>query len=171
MQNEMTENFRINSTDDEFLTLLEGCYKQLFSMALIHTRNYQDAEDALQDALISAYKNFNGLKNRAFFKTWLTKIVLNIIRKNYKKTKDIHVVEYDSLRIDSDGVNEDGVFVAEMLNVLDEKSRSIVILKYFSGYTVPEISSIMKIREGTVKSRLSRSLQKMNESFNGRDIL
>ena len=33
MQNEMTENFRINSTDDEFLTLLEGCYKQLFSMA------------------------------------------------------------------------------------------------------------------------------------------
>lgn len=119
MQNEMAENFRINGTDDEFLSLLEGCYKQLFSMALIHTRNYQDAEDALQDVLISAYKNFNGLKNRAFFKTWLTKIVLNVIRRNYKKTRDIHVVEYDSLQIGSDGVNEDGVFVAEMLNVLD----------------------------------------------------
>lgn len=85
--------------------------------------------------------------------------------------KDIYVVEYNILKIISDGVNEDGVFVSEMLNVLDEKSRSIVILKYFSGYTVPEISLIMKMREGTVKSRLSRSLQKMNDLFHGRDIL
>lgn len=171
MQNELTERSRKSRTHDEFLSLLEDCYKQLFSTALIHTRNYQDAEDALQDALISAYKNFNGLKNRTFFKTWVTKILLNVIRKNYKKTRKMKIIEYDSLQIGTNTINDDGVFVAELLDVLDEKSRNIVVLKYFSGYTVPEISSIMKIREGTVKSRLSRSLHKMNESFNRRDIL
>lgn len=164
MQNETIVN-KCDFFEDDFMCYLNGCYKQLFSTALIHTRNYQDAEDVLQEATLFAYKNFNGLKNPVFFKTWLTKILLNIIRKNYKNTKKIQFLDYDCSQLGTVEINDDGIFISEMLNVLDDKSRSIIILKYFSDYTVPEIALIMKMKEGTVKSRLSRSIKKMHDSF------
>ena len=151
------------SNPEAFERLVNSVKTKLYKTGMAILKNDDDTYDAIQNTLISSYKYFDTLKEEKFFKTWITRILINkcydILKKKEKISylnKEIEVNEntayYDEYKIDSK--------VENALNTLDSDLRTTTILYYYDDF-VEEISDILNIPEGTVKSRLSRARGKL----------
>lgn len=121
-------------------------------------KSEEDVEDALQDALEMAYKNIEKLNEERYFKTWMTRIIINkcydILRKKSK------VIPFESEFVEN--VEEKSNFSEKVemqmiLDKLDKDFKEIVILYYYNNFKQDEIARILDIPKGTVKSRLHRA--------------
>lgn len=120
-----------------------------------------DCEDAVQEAILKAYEKKDTLKDERYFNTWLIRILMNecysILRKKSRflpfdddmeemeEMEDEHVFREDE---------KDEMYQAVMK--LPIKLRMSVVLFYVEGYSIEEMTSILKVPAGTVKSRLAR---------------
>jgi len=148
-----------NISSDEFVELINKNRSKLYKTAMAILKNDDDACDAIQEALMSGYKNLSSLNNKEYFLTWLTRILINkcydIIAKNKKITYvDGEVTEntagyYDTYKVESS--------LESTLNQIDEDLKEVVVLYYYEELSVGEIANTLLIPEGTVKSRLSRA--------------
>ncbi|MBS5949769.1 MAG: RNA polymerase sigma factor [Clostridium sp.] len=160
-----------NGDKEAFISIINEHLQMMYKVAKTRLTSEEDIGDAIQETILSAYKSICVLKNTSYFKTWLIKILINkcndIISKNKKV---IYVEDYyesieneDSLE-DKDSIEENIVF-NETLNSLDESYKTVIVLYYVSGFNTREISEILKEKEGTIKSRLSRARQKLKEIY------
>jgi len=152
------------SNPEAFERLVNSVKTKLYKTGMAILKNDDDVCDAIQDTLVSAYKYFNTLKEEKYFATWITRILINkcydIIKKNQKVgylNKQIEINEntayYDEYKVDSR--------VERALNLIDSDLRSTTVLYYYDDFSVEEISDILNIPVGTVKSRLSRAREKL----------
>ena len=122
----------------------------------------EDIEDAVSEAILKAYKNIKTLKNDDFFKTWLIRILINecnlILRRN-KKTIFLDKLENEESYSDDYG----NIELTSVVNSLSEDLRITTVLYYFEDMSTKEISEMLNIAEGTVRSRLSRAREKLRE--------
>ena len=152
-------------SEAEYIDLINKSRSKLYKTAMAILKNDDDACDAIQDALMSSYKNLHTLQNKEYFVTWITRILINkcydIINKNKKVTfVDGEVTEetngyYDSYKIESS--------LESSLNQIDKDLREVVVLYYYNELSVNEIANILLIPSGTVKSRLSRARKELSE--------
>lgn len=146
-----------------FKELFADCYKQLFVTAYIQVHNENDASDLVQDTALLAFKNFNQLKEIAYFKTWITRILLNNIKKFFKQKREVNLFD-DRIFEATDQTNrEETIILLDAIKKLNQKEQDVLILQYFLGYTICEVSKILKMPQGTVKSKTNRSLKKLKE--------
>lgn len=155
----------------DFDNLFTEVYPQLFSIALMHLRNYHEAEDAVQETAMLAYRSFGTLKNQEHFKTWITRILINCCNKQHRSLKRFFGNVKDEIPQDKLQFTDEEIMLRDAIARLDKRSQQIVILRYFSDYTVQEISKALEIPEGTVKSRLSRSVEKLQKYFAEKEVL
>ena len=154
---------------EAFHKLIEDNKLKMYKVAKSILKNEDDVCDAIQNALMSAYTNLSKLKNNQYFSTWITRILINkccdIARENQKRYSNvIDITEYntDEGIKTYDNYNSDSI-VENVLNKIDEDLKTITVLYYYNDYSVTEISEILSIPEGTVKSRLSRARNKIYE--------
>lgn len=120
-----------------------------------------DIEDAVSEAILKAYKNIRSLKDESFFKTWLIRIVINESNNIYKKRKrEIAADSEQFINIQTNDKYKD-ITLYDAINSLDEELRVTTILFYFEDIKYKDIAKILNIKEGTVKSRLSRAKEKL----------
>jgi len=155
------EDFILAKEGDKeaFLRLIENVKLKLYKTGMAILKNDDDTCDAIQETLISAYKNFNTLNEGAYFNTWIIRILINksydIIRKNSKIVKINQKLQekaepyYEYYSNSSELEN--------ILKKLDNDLKMVVVLYYYDDLSVGSISGILNIPEGTVKSRLSRA--------------
>ncbi len=147
--------------DDEcFAELCDTLKHKLFSTAKGILDNDTLALDAVSEAVFRAYKGIKRLRKPEYAETWFTRIVINTSRDIYKRQLYETTVETIPDGEYSDEYN--GMVTMEfnqMIASLPLDLRQIISLKYYSDYTLLEISSILKIPVGTVKSRLNRALK------------
>ena len=150
------------STKEQFSQLVMKYNESLFFTAKSILRNDTDAEDAVCSAVLKAYENFSQLREIKYFKTWITRIVINeaymICRKN-RYTESLETVASEP----SYTHHRDETW--EIVNSLDEEFRSVLILFYYNDISVKEIADYLNIAEGTVKSRLSRGRKMLREKM------
>lgn len=119
-----------------------------------------DCEDAVQEAIACAFSKLYTLKNDDFAKTWLMRILINecygILRKRKRENYCEVITEEEAQR-------EDYSELYQALSELPEDYRVTVVLYYIEGYSIAETAEILKVSEGTVKSRLSRGRQKLRK--------
>lgn len=122
--------------------------------AYFRISNYEDAQDIVQETYLSAFQQFHNLKNEAQFKSWLIRIVKNKCNDYYRKKQIFTVdgVDLDML-VGKSGVGE-RLELFEIINSLRDNDKEILNMYYFYGYSQEEISELLKIPVGTVKSRL-----------------
>ena len=156
--------------EQKFTELLEENKLRFYKTAKIILKNDDDIYDALQDALISMYQNYDSLNNKELFSTWGTRIVINkcydFLRKKKKNLvsldeiaeNNIELSTYDEYEIDKYGIKK-------AMESLSEEQKLITILYYYDDYAVKEISKIVDIPEGTVKSRLSKAREILKEKL------
>lgn len=151
----------INGDKEAFNSLIEENMKSLYIVARGILNSEYDIEDAFQNTLVKAYEKIPYLKNHEYFKTWITRILINecnnIIRRNkkfiYMEDSQINNEIYEDKYKDLD--------LIKAIDSLNDDLRLTTWLFYFNDMSIEEISSLLKIAKGTVKSRLSRSREKI----------
>ena len=148
---------------EAFLKLIEEVKLKLYKTGISILKNDEDTCDAIQETLINAYKSLNTIKNNEYFSTWIMKILINkcydIIRKNKK------IINIDEkIKLEQDMYYEMYSQESELevvLNKIDKDLKMVTVLYYYDDLSVREISEVLNIPEGTVKSRLSRARSKI----------
>ncbi|MCS7216172.1 MAG: sigma-70 family RNA polymerase sigma factor [Candidatus Bipolaricaulota bacterium] len=136
-------------------------YKEaVFAVALSILRNRADAEDATQDAFLRAYENLRRYDLSRKFSTWLFTVAANVAKNALRKrrrAKDPPVEEV--ARDPAEEVHADLRLAAvrRAVQALPPDYRTLVFLYYWHGLGVAEIAEVLRIPEGTVKTRLFRA--------------
>ena len=131
----------------------------------------EDLQDVTQEVFIKVYRFLNKY-SRGKFSTWLYSVTLNVskdfFRKNNReKTKVEKSIKSapQSYYVENMDLSEDAHLLHVTLHSLDEKYRIPIVLFYFHDASIKEISAIMKVTEGTVKTRLKRGKDRLKTSL------
>jgi len=163
-----------NGHKESFEILVKKHQKNVINFAYRILENFEDACDIAQDAFFIAYKKIKTFKEEAKFSTWLYKITLNLSRnqlKKKKKEKYLESINNQNLSskapIPTDEIEKEELRkkISNCLNLLNEEFKEIIILRDIEGLSYEEIAYLLKIPEGTVKSRLARARESFIEKF------
>jgi RNA polymerase sigma-70 factor (ECF subfamily) len=163
-----------------FETLVMRHQNRVFAVAGGILRNREDVEDIAQQVFLKAYFSIKRFDQRAAFSTWLYKITVNECWDLLRKRKVRPLVfeaelsqeqtqAYQASSEQSDGRPDTSEQLAarqqveELMSCLDERDRTMLVLKEVQGFSVEEIAEIMEINANTVKVRLFRARQKITE--------
>ena len=142
----------------EFTRRVLAVESRLYRISCGMLKNPQDRMDAVQEAVTKAWANVDRLRREEYFETWLTRILINECHNIQNARKNI--VPLDSL-------SEQGAYegnnkpLRDAILALDMQLRLPVLLYYMEGYKLREIAQILRIPEGTVKTRLTRAKKKL----------
>jgi len=167
-------------------TLFRRYQRPLFQTALRVLGNAEDAEDALQDGMISAFRNLRRFEGRSQFSTWLTRIVINAALMRRRSAKARPAVSLDETpredelpateRFSDNRPNPEQVFAGTELREiiganLDELSpllRTAFVLREVQGYSTGEAAKKLGVTENTLKARLWRARHQLAERLGQR---
>ena len=155
--------------DQAYLMLFQQYETDIYRMAYVYVKNQEDALDLVQEVAYQSFKKIGTLKKAEYFKTWLMKITincaLNLINKN-KKVIPLNL-DFDVLVGEEDEDIALTLSLHTLIDTLKEDEKSIILLKYYDDRTLKEISEILDIPLGTVKSVLYRALDKLRQNLKG----
>lgn len=160
------------SNEQAFLELFQQFEQDIYRMAYAYVKNKDDALDVVQEAAFRAFLKFETLKEVQYFKTWLIKITINCaVDLLRKKKKVVHLQTTDTEFLSTSmGDIPLSLSLQDLLELLDEDEKTIVLLKFYQGYTFQEISEFINKPASTVKSVLYRSLEKLRKRTRREDL-
>lgn len=149
--------YQKNTADTE--RILTDNYEKYYRLAYSYMRNEDDALDVVQESAYRAIRDCGKVKNKDYLSTWIYRIVVNtaldLLRKKKKETLTEELPEIPV----EDQYQE--TELRTILNQLDHKSKTIIILRYFEDLKLEDIADILGDNLNTVKARLYRSLKKL----------
>lgn len=150
--------------DNAFYELMQERKEMLYKTAYTYVRNREDALDIVQETVYKAYCSVKKLKEPAFFNTWLIRILINCSLDYMKKKKTIVPMDEifeNSIADVTDKDREQVIDLRYAVNKLDDRCKTVVILKYFHDMTIEQISDILECPSGTIKSYLHKALTEL----------
>lgn len=165
---ELIERCRLGDREAHY-RLYKLYSKAMFNVGYRITGNEADAEDVLQEAFVSAFKNLHHYRGDASFGAWLKRIVINKAINVLKKHKWEMMPENKEIDVAAEEEPQDYVSdlnVARVRNAIQQLPdgyRSVLSLYLLEGYDHQEIGEIMGISESTSKSQLNRAKNKLKE--------
>jgi RNA polymerase sigma-70 factor (ECF subfamily) len=141
----------------------------MYNISFRITRSEEDAEDALQEAFISAFKNLDSYRASATFGAWLKRIVVNKSINILKKRRHEGLPDSEHWDLAQEEDSEEymeGLTVDRVKRAIEELPdgyRTVLSLYLLEGYDHQEIAEIMGITESTSKSQLNRAKGKLRE--------
>lgn len=149
---------------DAFVQLMEAHMSSMYKTAWVYLKNDSDVADAIQDTILACYEKLDTLRNCKYFKTWMTRILINKCNDILRRRKNFLAIgeEVEEGFIDRDFEQCEW---KEMLNCLDEKYRIIVLLYYSEGLRVREIGELLELNKNTVLTRLARAKEQLRRAY------
>ncbi|GGZ43380.1 MULTISPECIES: RNA polymerase sigma factor [Mesonia] len=133
---------------------------KLFAVSLKYSRNYEEAEDNLQDAFLTILKKIAQYKNKGSFEGWMKRIVINTALQRYRKQDVFQIIDEESIKEPEVEVNEEELslpFLLQIIQELPDRYRMVFNLYALDGFSHKEIAEMMNISTGTSKSNLARA--------------
>lgn len=153
---------------EEFCNQVLAAESSLYRVAKSILHNDEDCADAIQNGILKAYQKLDTLRNDAYFRTWLTRIVINecysLLRAAQKYVPLDQYPGWDAEAV-YDAEGESDVMIA--LVQLDEKYRIPLVLHEIEGYSVKEIGKILGLSETNVGNRIFRGKKKLRKQLEG----
>lgn len=151
---------------DAFAELARAAIVRLDGAARLIVRDPELARDAVQDALIRAWRDLPGLREPDRFDAWMHRLTVNacidLTRRRKRRPMEVELAPIHAPAIaEAAGRIADRDLVDSVMRRLDAQGRAIVVLHYFVGLPLPEVAGTLGIPIGTVKSRLHRALGDM----------
>jgi len=182
---------KISLTDEELILAFQGGDRDAFNHIVERykdkltnflyrfTYDIDSAEDLAQDTLLKVYINKDSYKEIAKFSTWVYTIASNLAKTELRKIKRrktytisdlstddrefvLHRSDEESFEDEEDTLVS-GKILQKCLNILDDEFKNIIILRDIQELSYDEISKILKIPLGTVKSRINRGRFKLKD--------
>lgn len=149
---------------DAFVKLMELNMQSMYKIAKAYLKNDEDVADVIQDTILICYERIETLKQCKYFKTWIIRILINKCKDNLKLGKQIFC-SYDIPDIPVQDMDFERMEFIELLKIVDEKYRQILLLYYLEGFNTREISEILNLNEKTVQTRLSRGRDMFSKKY------
>lgn len=127
--------------------------KEMYVLACSILKNQADAQDAVSECIVRAFENRTSLKKRTSARSWLMKILINVSRSAITKRQKV-VLFADPEQYEQEPETAEDHLWSVILE-LPENVRVVMVLYYYEGFSVREISTLLDIPEGTTKTRLS----------------
>lgn len=153
---------------EAFVRLMEENQLAMYRTAKAILHNETDVEDAVQEALCRAFYKIHTLRQPKFFKTWLTRVVINCCYDLLRQQKGLLPLDL----VPEEGASDDrdtSLDVQRVLAELSENDRLILTLYYLNDMPVKEIAGMLSISEGAAKMRLSHGRKKFREAYGDRE--
>ena len=165
----------------DFETIYEEQANYVYSLSRRLSKTRSDAEDLFQEAFLKAYRFLPKFRGGSV-KSWLRKIVVNTNISNHRGLKNQPVLPLDekpgwkeSIPDESAGPEEvaeqteGNRRMQEALAELTEDARAVLVLREIEGLNYQEISEVLEVPKGTVRSRLARAREALRVVLEGRD--
>lgn len=134
----------------------------LYKTAFLYVKNEADSLDAVQECVTRGLLGIEKLKEPKYFKTWITRILLNCIWQDQKRTQTVSLDEYREKGVENYLI-EEKVDLYDAIDSLNDQYKTAVILFYFQELKIKEIAQIMDIPEGSVKADLYRAKKQLRK--------
>lgn len=133
---------------------------KLFALCLKYSKNYQQAQDNLQDGFITIYKKIDQFNHKGSFEGWMKRIIINTALHKYRQKSILSLVTEEisdktTVEVDEETISLD--FLLSIIQQLPNRYRMVFNMYVLDGYSHKEISKELTISEGTSKSNLSRA--------------
>jgi RNA polymerase sigma-70 factor (ECF subfamily) len=169
---------------DAFEQLVVKHQKRMLNIAFRLTNDYDESCEVVQDAFVAAYKSIRNFRGDARFTTWLTSITVNLSKNKLKQmrsrrgreafsldepvTIDDHAISIDPPskepsvldKLEKHDVQQK---VRDCIQTLEPDFREVLVLRDLQDFSYEEIGGMLKVREGTVKSRLFRAREAVKD--------
>jgi RNA polymerase sigma-70 factor, ECF subfamily len=175
---------RIRDKPENFAELFKLYYQPIFGYILRRTGSFDDSADIAADTFLKAFQNIHNFRYTGIsIKVWLYRIATNEMnlyfrfrqkhssifeRLNFKENEIFkNLISDDRKEIESELLkHEQFMAVLKALKTIPVKYQEVIALRYFEGKDNREISEILSVNEGTLKSLLSRGLEKLRKKCN-----
>ena len=169
---------RCQEGDREAFHYLVERYKDvLYGTAYLMSSNRALAEEHVQEAFLSAWRGIRGFRRGRPLKPWLVRILVNLVLANRRRSSVPTAPLEESTQAIEQAHSGDEMRALEIsetirraLASLNREHREVVVLRYFADLTIPEVARSLKLRQGTVKSRLHRALQQLRSQLSEHDV-
>lgn len=148
---------------NEFCELIKEYEKQLYAIAFSILRNEADTEDAVCNAIQKGYEKLDQLRSRHKFKAWMATITRNEALQIKRKRMDLPGNEKLDTMLEAVIDYHDELW--DIVQNLQEEYRLVMVLYYYNDLSIHEISKVLEIPVGTVKSRMNRGRKKLREAL------
>ena len=154
----------VKMNKDQFTKEVLNVERSLYHTARAILADDEDCADAMQNAILHAFEKLHTLRSEAYFKTWLTRILINecyqIIRS---KHPTVSYEDYFEMHTQTEAESNSEIFSVVM--ELEKNYRVPFVLFYVEGFSVKEISQMLGLTQSTVKTRLYRGRNLVKKSL------
>lgn len=165
----MDDNFYVKH---ELSALIDEYGSSVLNTAYLYLRDKQLAEDVFQEVFLKAYLKMDTFEFRSSVKTWLIRITINqckdTIKSAYRKKVNIGLDGIDSACESAEQTAEEHIESERLYGAvmsLQPKYREIILLRYYNELSLEEISSVLNLSNGAVRTRLSRTTSMLKRIF------
>lgn len=142
--------------------IIEEYSDMVLRVAFTYMKNIADAEDITQEVFLKLFENFPSFDNDEHKKAWIIRVTINLSKNRLKSVWFSRTVPiYDSTIKFSD----EEKFVLDAVLELSLKYRRVILLYYYEGYSIREISNILGIKEPTISSQLQRARSQLKSKL------
>jgi RNA polymerase sigma-70 factor (ECF subfamily) len=156
---------------EAFDVLAAAAYHRLYAVATRILRDGYAAEDAVQDALVRAWRELRGLRDPNAFDAWLHRLLVNACRDQVRRTRRRPTVQLEALVLDHAEPTDDLARLADRDELeqafldLSVEHRAVLVLTHYVGLPANEVARILRVPPGTVASRLHYGSKSMRASL------
>lgn len=144
--------------------------EKLYKMAYVYMRNEEEALEVFQETVYLAFKSITKLKNDRYFSTWIIRILINTSISTLRKKKRVVLINeemWDNMPGKEMVETDVQIDLMNALNEMDEKYKTVLLLRYYQDYTVQQIAVILDCPEGTVKTNIRRGIAVLKDKMKG----
>ncbi|WP_270790156.1 RNA polymerase sigma factor [Enterococcus diestrammenae] len=146
---------------EAFIQLITGYEQVLYLIAKRFLHNSYDVADVMQETILISYRDIKKLKSPKYFNTWIYKILVNNCKKYLEKNNKLAYEEHDQ----SVNYLADKLELNELIGEIADTYKIPLILFYYNDLSLNEITEILDLPIGTVKSRLSRGRNLLEAAY------
>ena len=150
---------------DAFVQLMEENANSMYKIARSYLNNDEDIADAIQDTILNCLEKISTLREPKYFKTWMIRILINNCNDILKEKKRETCYEELPVTLKSNNTTADSLEFKDILDKLDEKYKTVILLYYVEDLKVSEISRLLNMNISTVKTRLSRGREQLRKLY------
>lgn len=145
-------------TEKQYIEIVEKYADMIYRIAYQKVLNRYDAEDIVQDVFVKLLSSKSYFRDEEHIKAWLIRVTINLCinyNKSLAKQKTVSVEQLDI------PFTQQETGVLEELYLLPEDERNILYLYYYEGYKIREIAKILRQKQNTINSKLTRARNKL----------
>ena len=148
---------KANTAEAERILTTE--YEKFYRLAYSYVQNKEDALDVVQESAYKVIRDCGRVRQAKYLSTWIYRVVINtsldLLRRRSRESaaEVLPEIPYEECYGEME--------LRQVLGCLDEKSRAVLILRYFEDMKLEDIAGVLEENTNTVKARLYRSLKKL----------